>query len=344
VSAGSTAARVIASGGTPIRAALRVVGYEPRGERRMLPLGPILGFAAVAACLAAAFPLATYTTSLALLGGPHVLAELRYVERRFATRLIGPTSVVIGALIGALVAVRLGRLLGDGSTVAELGLLAALPLVTVPLLRGKGVPVFVAFAVAAALGVGAAFAPAATVLVLAVVHKGAPLGLVWVAPRVAERRRLWVLAAVLLVAVPALIATGLPGAVLGVHPDATLLPGVGALAQHLAAYLPAAWHSAPSAPAVFAAMVYAQCLHYGMVIALLPRSLPDDAPAGPYLGALPPAVFGALMVAAALLVVPYAFDFQLTRAWYAVLAGLHVAVEPPALLLALRSPAVSRDP
>ena len=44
------------------------------------------------------WPLATYTTTLAVLGLPHVLVELRYVQRRFGARLARGTAASMAAL------------------------------------------------------------------------------------------------------------------------------------------------------------------------------------------------------------------------------------------------------
>jgi len=67
-----------------------------------LAMAPILPFAAFATMA----PLAAYTTALALFGLPHVLSELRYVDRRFGRRLSLSYLAPIAALLAVIVAAR----------------------------------------------------------------------------------------------------------------------------------------------------------------------------------------------------------------------------------------------
>src|SRR5688500_12091345 len=65
------------------------------------------GLLALAALCAVAWPLATYTLTLAAFGLAHVISELRFVALRFGPRL---ASDLRRALIGLVVLVALGRL------------------------------------------------------------------------------------------------------------------------------------------------------------------------------------------------------------------------------------------
>jgi hypothetical protein len=67
-----------------------------------LGMAPILPFAAFATMA----PLAAYTTALAFFGLPHVLSELRYVDRRFGRRLCLSYLAPIAALLAVIVAAR----------------------------------------------------------------------------------------------------------------------------------------------------------------------------------------------------------------------------------------------
>ena len=96
-----------------------------------LPYAPaVIAVATAAALTATAAPLLVYALSLAVLGAPHVLAELRYVDGRFARRLGRRRGLAILGVLAGIVAVRFlmlrGRIAYDDGLRIELGAVAAL--------------------------------------------------------------------------------------------------------------------------------------------------------------------------------------------------------------------------
>ena len=72
------------------------------------------GAIAATACfagLAVVAPLATYTVTLAVFGLPHVLSELRYVDRRFGRRLERCFLIPMAVLLPAIATIRAGVVL-----------------------------------------------------------------------------------------------------------------------------------------------------------------------------------------------------------------------------------------
>jgi len=114
-------------------------------------------------------------------------------------------------------------------------------------------------------------------------------------------------------------------------PEASLL-AAGSLALHLGAYLPASWQGESWALPLFSAAVLLQCLHYAVVIHVLPRLQPDAEASS----ALPwprPTVFRAALVAlGALTFLAFAASFSSARRFYGLLAAVHAWVELPLLL------------
>ena len=309
---------------------------------------------AVAATLA---PLWTYTVGLATLGGAHVLVELRFVEARFADRALGRLWRGLTTGLAAVVVLRVARAgglwSGPASIQAELAVVAGLAAWTLPTLAARGIaPLAVGGGCAAALA-AACVDPVPALLLLAAAHNWTPVGFLLDAAPAAEWRRVAVLAAVAFGVVPVALALGLPGAALGgaIPPGGLLdaFPGAGPLAAHLGAYLPAAAQSAPWAADAFAALAYAQSLHYAVVLGVLPRLAPGSPrAAGVGLARVPPRAFaGGVLVASAIGCAAFWLDYSDARRWYGVAAAVHAWVEVPALLLALLGrdqPAVSQRP
>lgn len=297
------------------------------------------GLALAGAAVAA--PLATYTVSLAALGLPHVIAEMGYVRRRFSGRWPRPAVVAVVALLAVVVALRISALLGLASAAIlrpfELAAVAALAGVTLPLLWRRGAArAVVGGAVVLAVGLGAIVDPLLTAVILAGLHNLTPLGFV---AEASPDRRLLFGALLAFVAVPALIATGLPldGLVAaGAHALEWSPLGAGALSDHLAVYVPRSWLDRPWAVHVFSALVFAQCMHYAAVMHLLPR-LAGGRPSLRVAVGL--AVVGGLTLWA------FTHDFGGSRRLYGVAAAVHAWVEVPVLLAALLGgQAVSRTP
>lgn len=314
------------------------------------PTGRALGLLGLLALCAAAAPLLSYTASLALFGGAHVLFELRYVEARFGggplRRLWAGVALALGGVVLLRGAGALQLWSGAPAAQLELSLIAALALMCLPSLRAQrpGAALAVGLGLLA-LCLGLLLEPLLCMVVLAVLHNWTPAAFLAEATPRAARRRALGLGLVAFVGLPALLATGLPAAGLRALAPAAAeaaaawgLPSAGPLSAHLGVYLPRSWRGLDQAPALFSAVTFAQLVHYAVVIGVLPRIAPGGrgwpAPVG--LSRPPPWAFalgvGLLSLTAA---VGYALDFGLARRWYGVIAAVHAWIEVPALLLAL---------
>jgi hypothetical protein len=288
-----------------------------------------------------ALPLATYTTVLALFGLPHIASELRYLDYRFGARL-GRRAV--GRLLALLVLAMAARTAGlvdllAWPVAATLEILLAAMAVLTLANTGRGVRWRTAAACLLLVG-GAIVAPLATLLVLAISHNLTPLGFLAERLRGSRRRRALTLGALGFVVLPVLIATGLPFAWLGAlgldDPEVGVFAGAGSLDANLGAYVPGWALGEDWALPLFSACVFAQCLHYVAVIAILPRLIPADArPVVAWPGAR---MFWLIVVGVGLAgVAGFAVDYLLVRKVYAMLALLHAWLEIPLLLVALES-------
>jgi hypothetical protein len=289
---------------------------------------------------AVALPLATYTTALAMFGLAHVGSELRYVDHRFGARVRGGLVLRLGAGLAAAVAMRLSGMAG----LLPYGTAVALELTIVAAMTGTVVVAMRRFqAVATLVGAGlfacAILAPVPTFLFLAVAHNFTPIAFLADALGGAERRRILAIMLIPFVLLPLIIATGLPHLVLAqaglVAPEATMFYG-GTLADNLGAYVPQAYLDAPWAVNVFSAAVFAQCMHYAVVIFVLPRLIVRNTPRQTMLPWPKPWRFvvclGALTLA---LAVGFSFDYGAARRFYALAALVHGWIEIPILVLAL---------
>jgi hypothetical protein len=304
-------------------------------------------FVAIAFVVTVALPLATYTTALALFGLAHVLSELNYVDRRFGARLGAGKALRIGlpilVAVMARVAATLGLLMPAVGVAIELLAAAALAVGVVTRMRRHR-------AAGAVIGLllagGAVAAPFQMLLGLAILHNLTPLGFFAEALAGERRRRALILLAVPFVALPLLIATGLPCAVLArlglALPEARILAS-GPLALNLGIFVPASLVSADWALHAFSAAVFAQIMHYAAVIVLLPR-LSEEMPAQ---RVLPLSgrrwIKRAIAVAAAGFALVFVVDYGLARQLYALAALVHSWVEIPVLLLALGGAAMAQS-
>ncbi len=308
--------------------------------------------AAAAALIVAAFalataaPLATYTLALAIFGLPHVLSELRYVDYRFAPRIDATRKAVFVACLGGIV---LGRLAFSADLVAawqtvtlELMLNAGMAAAVLPLVGRRpavAVLVFLLFALAWRF-------PFQTLALLAVAHNLTPVAFLADAMQGAARRRMLRLAAIVFVALPALIISGLPQAWLArvglFAPDLSAFD-VGPLALHLGIYLPAELHGASWATAAFSAAVFAQLMHYAAVIDWLPRLIPKE-PTRTMLRWPRAHVFWVSVAAAALAMLAlFAIDYYSARIVYGLAAAVHASIEIPLIAVALAGLRQPRD-
>jgi hypothetical protein len=292
----------------------------------------------LAAGVAAVAPLAAYTLGLALFGLPHVLSEMDYVARRFAGRIAFPGWILLGLLLAAIVGLRLAVLLGGVAASEarpfELGAVAALAAVVAPLASpGRRLPIA---AVVLLLGVAALAAPLPTLLALAVLHNLTPIAfLAEAAETRVQRRRVVLGATAIFIGAPLLVATGAAGAALGALGvpmlDTTPLDS-GPLRAQLGAYLPAFLQDLAWAPALFAAIVAAQLLHYAAVIIVLPRLLATPAARSSGRRRLGVALS---LLTTALLAWLFFEDFGQGRSVYAIASAIHAWIEVPILLFAL---------
>jgi hypothetical protein len=299
--------------------------------------GTAVFFVAAAFAATVALPLAIYTISLALFGLAHVLSELNYVDRRFRARL-GGMALPIGApilLAAAAQALTIAGALPPAIDAAvELGAAAALAggaVVRMRRHRAVGAVVGLLF------GFGAVAAPFQMLLGLAILHNFTPLGFFAEALGGERRRGALVLLAIPLVALPLVIATGLPCEALsrlGLQwPELRLLAS-GPLAFNLGVYVPAALVSSDWALHLFSAAVFAQIMHYAAVILLLPR-LANEAGSRPRWPRPRRGLAAGIAVATAVLAVVFFVDYRLARQLYGLAALVHSWLEIPVLLVAL---------
>lgn len=300
-----------------------------------------LGGAAIAAIFlsAVALPLATFTLVLALFGPAHVVSELRYLDHRFSARL-GPSRVK--TLILLLVAAMATRLLGTMGVLPtalmaalEIALAAAAVLTLVP---SHTQVRWSAVVLASLLVAGAVIAPLLTLLLLAVTHNLTPLGFLAERLRGRERRRALVLGCIGFIAIPLVIASGLPFALLAdlgwISLEAAVFPSAGSLESNLGAYVPRWALDEGWALHAFSACVFAQCMHYVAVIGVLPALIPaSSAPTVPW-PTTRRFVIGLIALGGAM-ALGFSFDYEIARHVYALAALLHAWLELPLLLLAL---------
>ncbi|MDA0933714.1 MAG: hypothetical protein O3C51_09680 [Planctomycetota bacterium] len=316
-----------------------------------MPTRALLSWTALtlaAAFAAVAAPLWTYAVSLALFGLPHVLVELRYVDRAFAPglgrRMV--RAVLVG--LGAIALLRGMGLLAIGApllrTQAELGVGALLAGLVVwfgaPLGSRAGLA---SVLVAASLAVGVVFAPVTTLVVFAFAHNLTPLGFLAAGLRGPHRTFALGLAGTAFLLIPLLIVLGWPGG-----PSSLTLegpPGVGPIEQHLGAFVPPAWQLESIALDLFSAAAYLQCMHYAVVLCVLPGLAPEPRSGARVAPTLLDEVGKgpAVLALGAVATVGFALAFGSTRASYGVVAAVHAWVEVPVLIAALAAVPPSRE-
>ena len=314
----------------------------PNLSRRLFSSGvPLFGAACLLTALTVSAPLATYTVALAVLGLPHVLSELRYVDRRLGRRLDRGLLLPILLLLPMIVAIRASWVLHLVPTGPGLcGELFGVALLALTCARGSGARKTVAIAVAAVLGGATAINPYATAVTLSILHNLTPLGFLWqIAPR-AQRTRIMVQSASLFLGLPLLTATGCPRMAMErfARPIAAADPlHAGQLADNLFVYVPASLLTTSHAVDLFSASVVAQIAHYGAVIIILPLlSCRLDARARGLFPWPNGTVFAILIAVGGLVVLAGFFaDFAEARSLYGIVAAFHAWLEIPVLILAL---------
>lgn len=319
---------------------MSVSALHTANERQATPAWAMASLVIVIAFLASvSLPLATYTSALALFGLAHVAFEMRYVGWRFGDRLRGPIFAAMAMTIAIAVAGRalstlgfIPRAPGTAIELAAGAILAIIPVLAMRRRRLAGLSVALPFAL------GAVIAPIETLLVLAVLHNLTPLAFL---ADIVEPSRRWRALAIgfsLLVIAPLFIASGVPGDLMErfslVAPEASLF-AAGRLDDNIGAFVPEFLDTHPLVIDMFAAAVFAQCMHYLATIWLLPRIMRERTQttqprtrAG--------LVYGASVVAASLALVSlYSIDYGAARKIYALIALVHAWLEIPVLILAL---------
>ena len=305
----------------------------------------ILAASAALALLCGAAPLFAYTASLATFGLAHVATELRYVDQRFSARLGRGVLRALLALLGVIVLLRIAAFVPAASEwpLQELELIAVAGLAGTAaahgLRRGEPVAAALSAAVVGALAFGLARAPATTLVVLALLHNLTPVGFLAERLRGPARRRVLALCALVFGAVPAVILSGALTAWLrragAWNPD--LAPfGVGPVEAHLGAFVPGPWLDQPFAIDLFATAAYLQCVHYAVVIGVLPRLGAVEGEGAPSSLVRWPrrAAFAALVgIASAVALAGFVQAFCDARRVYGVVSSLHAWSEVPVLLL-----------
>ena len=312
--------------------------------------GAIFTMLAVAAICT---PVWLYSTTLAIFGGMHVLSELRYVELRFGERLRG-LMIPVGLFLAGLVILR-GGAAADiwPRDIFQLRLenlaIVGLALLCMPrLVRSGVVPTVVGGAVVVLVGWGLVRRPVLTAFTLSALHNWTPVGFLAEALPDAERRKGLVLALIGFGALPFLLATGWgQSALAGLVEMSTEIPGLltGSADDQVSGW-PRTVRRELNAPALFAALAFAQCMHYIAVIGLMPRICPEAAQPSEawFFGKVSAHRFWQITaVLSGILVVGFCFDFGLSRKWYFVPATLHAWIELPALLLALTTMKTDRS-
>ncbi len=294
----------------------------------------LAAFLAFAAVLTA--PLAASVLLIALFGLPHILCELRYCDERFSARIPRAALWAIGALLVALVLMRIVQ--AAGLVPAAIAVPAELTLGL--LLSGTALFFMHRHRIAGALfaltfALGIVFAPIATFLIAAWLHNLTPLGFVAEILPAAERRRALITLAIPFLLVPVLLASGLPQNLIGY--EATRAPSLfGAERGPLSSFIAPGRAFADALP-LFSAAVFAQMMHYFAVIVLMPRLLSLHGRQAPAILAWPswPRFYAGIAVLALIGVAFYAAAYGEARAWYGVAAAVHSWLELPLFLLAL---------
>ncbi|MEQ8762846.1 MAG: hypothetical protein RL885_02895 [Planctomycetota bacterium] len=301
--------------------------------------GAVLLAACALALVATGAPLLVYSITLAVFGLPHVLVELRYVDERFRLRISRPLLILFGSLLAGIVSLRVMSFTNAASwPFAELELLLVIALVAAAGLAVRGGSIARALSMLTAMTflAGALLAPLATLVLLAVLHNLTPIGFLAEALRGPERRRALLLCGVAFGVVPLVLLSGAAEALLasfvGIHLDASPF-AMGGLHDHLGAFVPATWQSRSFGIRLFTVAAYLQCLHYAVVLYVLPRLSGADESESAW-----PAwsTFRLLVAAlAGVFLIGFAVSFGEARAVYGFFAAVHAWVELPILLIAL---------
>ncbi len=308
-------------------------------RKKMVGLGGgLLLTAAASIC----FPLAVYSIGIACFGLTHVLTELRYVNQRFSSRLGPWLRIIFGLLLMAVVATRclaIGNVFtAEVGLSIELGIVALLILCVSPNLWTSGWPGRLAtIGSIAFLIIGTWYAPLPTILVFAILHNLTPIGFLFERLPGVQRQPAMLICLGAFVVIPLLIMSGWPDRLLSswglILRDVNFfqLPN---LFSQLGAYVPPVVQKQAWATPYFCAAVYLQCLHYIVVIGLLPRL--GGGSAMKSTAWLTTRQFNWLLIGlSTLLWIWFTKSFLDARIFYGLIAAVHAWLEIPILLLVL---------
>jgi hypothetical protein len=288
------------------------------------------------------FPLAVYSIGIACFGLTHVLTELRYVNQRFSARLVPWLRLVFGLLLMAVVGTRClaigNALTAEAGLSIELGLVALLILCVSPNLWTRGWPGrLAAMGSLAFLIIGTWYAPLPTILIFAMLHNLTPIGFLFERLQGLQRQQAMVICLGAFVVIPLLIMSGWPDrwlSSLGIVFRDTNFFQLPDLFSQLGAYVPPVVQKQTWATHYFCAAVYLQCLHYVVVIGLLPRLGGGSAMKSS--AWLTTRQFNWLLIGlSTLLWVWFTKSFLDARRFYGLIAAIHAWLEIPILLLVL---------
>ena len=299
-----------------------------------------------AAFLSVAFPLATYTLTLASFGLAHVLTELRYVNYRFNQRLNIDLQRKIIVLLLIIVNLRISELLGilNSSIIVSLELVCVIGLVmlVIPILTVKNWKLgILGILICIILSAGVFWIPTLMMLILAVLHNLTPIG--FIAERLRGLRRKFALfiCLIVFVLIPSVIISGYPYNYLSsldlVAPSANILQA-GNLQLHLSAFVPRELHKSFIAIHAFSAAVFLQCMHYAVILGVLPNW--ERNKHSNLLVFNRQNIFEKIVIfLSTLIFIYFAQSFTDARKLYSIAAAIHAWVEFPILLLSFAIPA-----
>jgi hypothetical protein len=313
-----------------------------------MPIVAAIALVLISAILSVAFPLATYTFTLATFGLTHVLTELHYVNNRFRQRLDHNLCLQISQLLLIIICLRSSHLFGLMSSWVSI----PLELICVVGLVALVIPVLIkrdwrlgilGSALCGILILGIFWSATLTLLLFTILHNITPVG--FIAEKLRGKQRNYALLAcvVVFILIPLVIISGVPNQFLSaigwLNLNASLF-SVGELDLHLGVFVPPQLHhqgisrtTYNYAIAAFSAAVFLQSMHYAVVIGILPKW--ENTHKTRLTKNLFPWI---VLFLSTLLFLYFSKSFLNARSLYGIISAVHAWVEIPILLLALAIP------
>ncbi|MEM1392001.1 MAG: hypothetical protein AAGG00_01635 [Cyanobacteria bacterium P01_H01_bin.150] len=307
-----------------------------------------------AAFISVAFPLATYTLTLASFGLAHVFTELRYVNSRFNQRLNIDLRKKIVILLLIIVNLRIIQIFGmlDTRISVSLELICVIGLVilAIPILKAKdGKLAILGILVCTILLAGVFWIPTLMMVLLAVLHNLTPIGFIAEKLRGLQRKFALFLCFIVFALIPSIIISGYPENFLSslnlVAPSANILQA-GNLQFHLGAFVPRELHGSAIAQHAFSTAVFLQCMHYAVVLGLLTNweKNKDNNFESHFLLWNHQSIYEKVVIfLSTLIFIYFVQSFTDAHKLYSIAAAVHAWVEFPILLLALAVPAEDKN-